>query len=160
MVHDHGSILPDVQLGKILSPASFLLLQKWKESLSWTDPCGLFHWAQPGITDSVLLLPLAMPSYLIHRLLLSWQQRQPGDTGSIIVTLVSTQQTHTHTGGTGYTKDCIILCNQSEFIHTVLLVSTPLLLKLNLSGIRKWLYLFVLHTVPLPKKLGHCVKCK
>lgn len=96
MVHDRGSILPDVQFGKILSPASFLLLQNWKESLSWTDPCGLFHWAQAGITDSVLLLPLAMPSYLIHRLLLSWQQRQLGDTGSIIVTLVSTQQTHTH----------------------------------------------------------------
>lgn len=89
------------QLVKFLTSASLPLLQKLQESLSWTDPCGLFHWAKPhqtkaGITDSVLLLPLAMPSYLIHRQLLSWQQCQLGDTGSIIVTLVPSRQTHTH----------------------------------------------------------------
>lgn len=61
-----------------------------------------------------------MPSSLVHSQLLSWQQWQAGDTGSIIVTLVSTQQTHK--GGTGYTKDCFTLCHQTEFICAALLV--------------------------------------
>lgn len=103
-----------------LTPFPSLL---WRRG-AWTGPICLAwgHWARPhraqmGITHSVLLFPSAVPSSLVHSQLLSWQQWQAGDSGSFIVTPVSTQRTHK--GGSGYTKGCFTLCYQTEFIWTV-----------------------------------------
>lgn len=81
--------------------------------------------AQAEITNYVLVFPSAMPTSLVHSQLLSWQQKQAGDTDSIIVTLVSMQRAHK--GGAGYTMDCFTLCHQTEFICTVPLVCLHLI---------------------------------
>ncbi|XP_031719022.1 protein FAM160A1 isoform X3 [Anarrhichthys ocellatus] len=74
-----------------------------------------------------------MLSPLVHNQLLSWQQCQAGDTGSIIVTLVSTQPTHK--GGTGYTTDCFTVVKILEKHDPLRSSSTlPSLGVINLGG--------------------------